>query len=91
MSVIIRIPYLLRELTGGKDAVSINAATAGQALQVLEAQYPGIRDRICRKDGSLQGFVNLYVNDDDVRFLDGLETPLKDGNVLTILPMIAGG
>lgn len=91
MSVTMRIPYLLRELTEGKDIVSLDATTAGQALGELDAQYPGIRARICREDGSLQGFVNLYVNDDDVRFLDGLDTPLKDGYVLTILPMIAGG
>jgi len=91
MAVTIRIPHLLRELTEGKDALSVDASTAGEALERLEERYPGIRARICRKDASLQGFVNLYVNDEDVRFLDRLNTPLKEGDVVTILPMIAGG
>jgi molybdopterin synthase sulfur carrier subunit len=91
MAVTIRIPHLLRELTEGRDSVSVDAATAGQALEELEKKFPGVKAKICREDGSLHGFVNLYVNDEDVRFLEGLSTELKEGDVLTILPMIAGG
>jgi molybdopterin synthase sulfur carrier subunit len=91
MSTTVKIPQLLRELTGGADEVSVEAKTAGEALDGLEKKFPGVKGKICREDGSLRGFVNLYVNAEDVRFLDGLRTKLKEGNVLTILPMIAGG
>jgi len=91
MAVTVKIPQLLRELTGGRDEVSVEAKTAEQALDELEKKFPRVKGRICRGDGSLHGFVNLYVNDEDVRFLDGLSTQLKEGDVVTILPMIAGG
>ena len=91
MAVIVKIPQLLRELTDGKDEVLLEAGTAGEALDELEKKFPGVKGRICREDGSLHGFVNLYVNDEDVRFLDGLSTGLREGDVVTILPMIAGG
>ena len=91
MAVNVEIPHLLRELTAGKDKVSIEAETVGRALEELEKVFPGIRARICRGDGSLHPFVNLYVSEEDVRFLDGLDTQLKDADVITILPMIAGG
>ncbi len=91
MAVIVRIPQLLRELTGERDDAQVEARTAGHALDELEKEFPGVKARICREDGSLQGYVNLYVNDEDVRFLKGLGTELKEGDVLTILPMIAGG
>ncbi len=91
MAVNVRIPQLFRDLSDGKDEVSIEARTVGQALDELEARFPGMKRKICRGDGALHGFVNLYVNDEDVRFLNGLATELKDGDVVTILPMIAGG
>ena len=91
MAVDVKIPHLLRELAKGKEEVSLEATTAGQALDELEKKLPGMKGRICREDSSLHPFVNLYVNDEDVRFLDGLHTELKDGDVIMILPMIAGG
>ena len=91
MAVSVIIPQVLRELTAGEDEVRLEARTVGQALDELEVRFPGMKRKICRGDDALHGFVNLYVNDEDVRFLNGLATELKDGDVVTILPMIAGG
>ena len=91
MAVTVRIPHLLRELTGGKQEVSIEAATVELALDILEERFPGMKQRIRAEDGSLRRYVNVYVNDEDVRFLSGLGTKLKDGDMVSILPMIAGG
>lgn len=91
MAVKVTMPHILRDLTAGADEVSVEANTVTQLLDELEKRFPGMRRRICREDGSLQGFVNLYVNDEEVRFLNGLDTVLKDGDIVTILTMIAGG
>jgi len=91
MAVSLTIPQVLRELTAGTDEVSVEAQTVTQLLEELEKRFPGLRRKIRREDGSLHGFVNLYVNDEEVRFLNGLDTNLKDGDVVTILTMIAGG
>jgi molybdopterin synthase sulfur carrier subunit len=91
MAVRVTIPHILRDLTEGADEVCVEADTVAQLLQELEERFPGVKRRICREDGSLHGFVNLYVNDEEVRFLNGLDTVLKDGDSVTILTMIAGG
>lgn len=91
MPNLIRIPTPLRNLTRNHAEVTVNAANVGQALAALEAGHPGIRARICDDAGNVRRFVNVYVNDEDIRFLQNLETPLKDGDQLSIVPAIAGG
>lgn len=91
MGIIVRVPTPLRTLTGGKDEVSIEAATVGEALSVLESQFPGIRDRLLNDKGKVRRHVNLFVGEEDIRFLDGLGTQLKAGDQLSIIPAIAGG
>lgn len=91
MGIIVRVPTPLRTLTGGKDEVSIEAATVGEALSVLESQFPGIRDRLLDDKGKVRRHVNLFVGEEDIRFLDGLGTQLKAGDQLSIIPAIAGG
>lgn len=91
MPNIIRIPTPLRNLTGNTAEVSVSASTVGEALQALEQQHNGIRARICDEQGNVRRFVNVFLNDEDIRFLDNLNTPLKDGDSLSIVPAIAGG
>jgi len=93
MAVKVEIPHLLRELTRGQGEVFAPpwAGTVAQVLDELEKKFPGVREKICAEDGSLRQFVNLYVNEEEVRFLQGLSTELKQGDIVTILPMIAGG
>jgi MoaD family protein len=91
MTINARIPHLLRELTGGKERIELAATTVGEALAELERAFPAVKKKICREDGSVEPFVNLYVNDEDIRFSNGLTTELNEGDVITILPMIAGG
>lgn len=92
MSVTVRIPTILRPLTGGTAEVSVdNAATLAEVLDRLEADHPGLRTRVLDDDGKLRRFVNVYVNDDDVRFASGLETPTPDGASVSIIPAVAGG
>ncbi len=90
MSVTIRIPTPLRTLTGGEDQVSADGATVGQVIENLEKRHPGIRDRLL-DDKGVRRFVNIYVGDEDIRFLDGLETKLREGEEISIVPAIAGG
>ena len=90
MAVEVRIPTILRPYTGGEKAVPAEGATLAEVLADLDARYSGIGDRLLDESG-LRRFVNVYVNDEDVRFLDGLATPLKDGDSITILPAVAGG
>lgn len=90
MSVEVRIPTILRPYTGGAKAVSADGTTLGEVVADLDARYAGIGDRLLDESG-LRRFVNVYVNDEDVRFLDGLATPVKDGDSVTILPAVAGG
>lgn len=90
MSVTVRVPTPLRPLTQGKDEVSIEAGSVKQVIDRLEVAYPGIRDRIC-DDKGVRRFVNLFANDEDIRFLQNLETVLADGDSLSIVPAIAGG
>lgn len=90
MSVTVRIPTPLRTLTQGKDEVAVEAGSVKQIIDGLEKAYPGLRDRLCDEKG-VRRFVNIYANDEDIRFLSNLDTPLKDGESLSIVPAIAGG
>lgn len=91
MSIRVRIPTPLRRFTGGSEEVSVGGATIAGVVADLERQFPGIRDRICDEEGKVRRFVNLYVNGDDIRFLSELETPVKEGDEVSIVPAIAGG
>jgi molybdopterin synthase sulfur carrier subunit len=91
MSVNVRIPSPLRTLTNNLDIVAAEGDTLGATINGLEVAYPGIKDRICDETGEIRRFVNVYVNGDDVRFLDGLATALKAGDEVSIVPAVAGG
>jgi len=91
MSVSVRIPTPLRKLTGGADEVAIEGANVGEVIENLEAAHPGLKERLCDEAGEIRRFVNVYVNDEDVRFLEGRATVLKDGDEVSIVPAIAGG
>jgi len=91
MSVSVRIPTPLRKLTGGADEVAIEGANVGEIIENLEAAHPGLKERLCDDAGEIRRFVNVYVNDEDVRFLEGRATVLKDGDEVSIVPAIAGG
>ncbi|MBZ5732945.1 MoaD family protein [Nocardioides sp. TRM66260-LWL] len=90
MSVEVRIPTILRTYTGGEKAVQADGATLSALIDDLEAKNPGIKDRLV-DNGDLRRFVNIYVNDEDVRFLGGLEASLSDGDQVVVLPAVAGG
>lgn len=87
----IRIPTPLRKLTSGKEEVAVTGATIGALIANLETQYPGIKERICDESGAVRRFVNIFANDEDIRFLKNLDTPVKDGDEISIVPAIAGG
>jgi molybdopterin synthase sulfur carrier subunit len=91
MSVTIRIPTQLRQLTGGEGEVLVEATTVSEAIGALDLAYPGFGERILDDRAGLRRFVNLFLNDEDVRFLDGLNTSIKDGQTLSIVPAVAGG
>ncbi len=86
----VRIPTPLRTLTGGNDEVKASGATVGALIDDLEKNHPGIKDRVLDEKG-VRRFINIYVGEDDIRFLDGLKTELKGGEQITIVPAIAGG
>jgi len=91
MSVKVRIPTPLRKITKDQDEVLADGATVSEVIEDLEKNYPGIKERICEADGNIRRFVNLYLNDEDIRFKDNLATALKDNDELSIIPAIAGG
>jgi molybdopterin synthase sulfur carrier subunit len=91
MAVIVRIPTTLRPLSGGQSEVKVEGATLGEVLGNLDAAHPGFRDRLFDEQGGLRRFVNVFVADDDVRFLQGLDTPVPDGETVSIIPAVAGG
>jgi molybdopterin converting factor small subunit len=91
MAIETRIPTILRNYTGGEKAVSGEGGTLQELFIDLDSRHEGLRSRLLADDGSLNRFVNVYLNDEDVRFLGGVETPLSDGDVVTILPAVAGG
>ena len=90
MSVEVRVPTILRTYTAGEKVVAADGASLEAVIQDLDVNYPGIADRILDESG-LRRFVNVYLNDEDVRFLDGLKTPIADADSITILPAVAGG
>lgn len=91
MSVLVRIPTPLRKLTADQDSVPADGASLSECITSLEASYPGLKERLCDESGEVRRFVNIYVNGEDVRFLQGLATPLKDGDEVSIVPAVAGG
>ncbi|MGV9307745.1 MULTISPECIES: MoaD/ThiS family protein [unclassified Nonomuraea] len=90
MAIEVRIPTILRNYTDGAKAVDAEGATLDELISNLEARHPGIKERLVDQ-GALRRFVNVYLNDEDVRFLGGLETPVSDGDTVTVLPAVAGG
>lgn len=91
MSISVRVPTQLRTLTGGASEVAVEGSTVGEALKALDAAHPGFGDRLFDDAGQLRRFVNVFLTDEDVRFLDGLNTPVSDGQTLSIVPAVAGG
>lgn len=91
MSVTVRIPTLLRKLTNESEVVSSDGGTLLACIDSLEEQYPGLKERLCDETGELRRFVNVYVNGEDIRFQEGLQTPLKPGDEVSIVPAVAGG
>jgi molybdopterin converting factor small subunit len=91
MSVTVRVPTILRTYTGGDSEVAAEGATLREVLESLDGSYPGIRGRIVDEQGSLRRFVNVYVGNDDVRFLDGLDTATTEGTQISVIPAVAGG
>jgi molybdopterin synthase sulfur carrier subunit len=90
MAVEVRVPTILRNYTGGEKTVEATGSSLDALLKDLDASYPGLRDRLVDEKG-LRRFVNVYLNDEDVRFLGGLDTAVADGDSVTILPAVAGG
>ena len=90
MAITVKIPAQLRAATGGEGELQVDGATVGEALDAVFAQHDGLRERITQ-DGDLRRFVNVYVSGEDIRFQEGLETAVNDGDEVTILPAVAGG
>jgi sulfur-carrier protein len=90
MAIEVRIPTILRTYTDGAKAVNADGATLNELISNLEAAHPGIKERLV-DDGSLRRFVNVYLNDEDIRFIEGISSTLDDGDTVTILPAVAGG
>ena len=91
MSVLVRVPTPLRAVTKGQGELKAEAATVRELIDRLEQDYAGIRARLCEADGNIRRFINIYVNEEDIRFLQGPATPLKAGDQVSIVPAIAGG
>lgn len=91
MSVTVRIPTPLRRMTQGQDKVELQSASLTELVDQLEADYPGFKERLLDENGDLRYFVNIYLNGEDVRFLDGLDTPTAAGDEVSIVPAVAGG
>jgi molybdopterin synthase sulfur carrier subunit len=91
MSVTVRVPAQLRTLTGGNAQVMVEGSTVGEVLKALDAAHPGFGDRLFDDSGALRRFVNVFLADEDVRFLDGLDSLVANGQTLSIVPAVAGG
>lgn len=91
MAITVRIPTPLQRLTNGQGEVACEGQTVTELLSDLERRYPGIKERICDEKGQLRRFVNIFVNEEDIRFLQGDKTAVKDGDDVSIIPAIAGG
>jgi molybdopterin synthase sulfur carrier subunit len=87
----VRIPTPLRKLTNNEEVVEVSAATIGDAITELQTRFPGIKERLIDETGAVRRFVNVYVNEEDIRFLENQQTRLKDGDEISIIPAIAGG
>lgn len=91
MAVTVRIPTTLRPMSGGNKTVEVDAGSLSEVIAGLDAAHPGFADRLLDDDGALRKFVNVFVDDDDVRYLDGLDTQVVDGITVSIIPAVAGG
>jgi len=91
MSVRVRIPTPLRRFTGNAEEVGVSGGTVGAVVDDLERKFPGLKERLCDEQGRVRRFVNIYINGDDIRFLNSLETEVKDGDEISVVPAIAGG
>ena len=91
MAVLVRIPTPLQKFTKNQSEVQAEGSTVRAVINNLEVSFPGIRDRLCDEQGSIRKFINLYLNDEDIRFIEGEKTALQDGDELAIIPAIAGG
>ncbi len=91
MAVTVRIPTTLRPLAGGNSQVQVEGSTVAEVLKALDAAHPGFADRLLDEGGALRKFVNVFVSDDDVRYLDGLDTAVPDGTTVSVIPAVAGG
>ncbi|HEY8216734.1 MAG TPA: ubiquitin-like small modifier protein 1 [Acidimicrobiia bacterium] len=91
MAITVRIPTQLRQLADGASEVTVDGGTVGEALKALDAAHPGFAERLFDANGTLRRFVNVFVAEEDIRFLDGLDTPLTDGQTVSIVPAVAGG
>lgn len=91
MAIKVRIPTPLRKLTNEQELVQVDARTVGEAISVLQTRFPGIQERLTDESGAVRRFVNVYVNEEDIRFLQNQQTSLKDGDEISIIPAIAGG
>ena len=91
MSVVVRIPTPLRRITGGQDKVTADGNNLREVIDSMDGQFTGIKERVCDKTGELRNFVNVYVNGEDVRFLDGLNTEINTGDEISVVPAVAGG
>ena len=91
MSVMVRIPTPLRRMTNGKDKVEVDSDNLGDLVEKLNSEFPGFKDRLVDEEGELRYFVNIYLNGEDVRFMDGLNTSTSSGDEISIVPAVAGG
>jgi len=91
MSQKVRIPTPLRKLTNNEEIVVVNAPTISEAIVELQSRFPGIKERLLDEQGEVRRFINVYLNEEDIRFLQNKQTPLKDGDEISIIPAIAGG
>ena len=91
MIATVRIPTPLRKVTNGEDKASVEGNTMSEVVEALENQFPGLKDRICEPTGELRSFVNVYINGEDIRFVDGMSSSVASGDEISIVPAVAGG
>jgi molybdopterin synthase sulfur carrier subunit len=91
MTALVRIPTVLRPAMGGDTSVTVEGSTVGEILDHLTAEHPAVKGQLLNSDGTLHRFLNVYVNDDDVRYLGGVDAPVTNGDEITLLPAVAGG
>jgi molybdopterin synthase sulfur carrier subunit len=91
MSIVVRIPTPLRKMTNGQAKVEVDSTVLGELVEKLNSEFPGLKDRLVDEEGELRYFVNIYLNGEDVRFMDGLKTATSDGDEISIVPAVAGG